>query len=128
MSTMQQSTSPRFIPVADHGVLVEFDGGIETALNKRVARLARTLQRCLPNGVGPVVPTYRSLLIHYDAGVQTQAAVCDWLRGVLADAEPAPLRCRRWRIPVCYGGDYGMDLEAVARYHALSPDDVIALH
>ncbi len=32
------------------------------------------------------------------------------------------------RIPVVYGGDFGPDLEKVAKYHRLTVEEVIALH
>ncbi|EOR22508.1 allophanate hydrolase subunit 1 [Niallia nealsonii AAU1] len=35
---------------------------------------------------------------------------------------------RKMEIPVCYGGEYGPDLEFVARYNNLTVDQVIALH
>jgi inhibitor of KinA len=31
-------------------------------------------------------------------------------------------------IPVCYGGEYGPDLEAVAEYHHLSTSEVVEIH
>lgn len=31
-------------------------------------------------------------------------------------------------IPVCYGGEFGPDLEYVAAEHGLTPDEVIAIH
>jgi 5-oxoprolinase (ATP-hydrolysing) subunit B len=35
---------------------------------------------------------------------------------------------RRWRIPVVYGGKFGVDLEDVAEVRGLSVDEVIRLH
>jgi inhibitor of KinA len=31
-------------------------------------------------------------------------------------------------IPVCYGGDFGPDLESLASLHGLSADEAVALH
>lgn len=31
-------------------------------------------------------------------------------------------------IPVCYGGEFGPDLEEVARFHGMTEDEVIAIH
>ena len=30
--------------------------------------------------------------------------------------------------PVCYGGEYGPDLEEVAEYHHLTPEEVVKIH
>lgn len=34
----------------------------------------------------------------------------------------------RIRIPVCYGGEYGPDLEEVAEYHHMTPEEVVKIH
>lgn len=39
-----------------------------------------------------------------------------------------PKQTRTVTIPVCYGGEFGPDLEYVASVHALTPDEVIAIH
>ena len=31
-------------------------------------------------------------------------------------------------IPVCYGGEFGPDLEHVAQFHGITPDEVVRLH
>ncbi|MCG7379278.1 5-oxoprolinase subunit PxpB [Paenibacillus sp. ACRSA] len=40
----------------------------------------------------------------------------------------SPKQTRTVTIPVCYGGEFGPDLEYVASVHALTPDEVIAIH
>ncbi|MCM3174722.1 5-oxoprolinase subunit PxpB [Paenibacillus sp. MER 99-2] len=40
----------------------------------------------------------------------------------------ASKQARTVTIPVCYGGEFGPDLEYVASVHALTPDEVIAIH
>ena len=52
---------------------------------------------------------------------------------VLALAEaPMPkeatLKARRWRIPVAYGGENGIDLEDVAKHFNTTPDAIVAKH
>jgi len=43
---------------------------------------------------------------------------------------PAPpaATTRRWRIPVVYGGEHGIDLEDVAKALNTTPDDIVARH
>ncbi|WP_128104269.1 5-oxoprolinase subunit PxpB [Paenibacillus sp. DCT19] len=40
----------------------------------------------------------------------------------------ASKQARTVTIPVCYGGEFGPDLEYVGSVHALTPDEVIAIH
>ena len=37
-------------------------------------------------------------------------------------------KARRWRIPVVYGGEHGIDLEDVAKTLNTTPDDIVARH
>src|ERR1700692_2173859 len=41
---------------------------------------------------------------------------------------PAAAKTRRWRIPVAYGGENGIDLEDVAKTLNATPDDIVARH
>jgi 5-oxoprolinase (ATP-hydrolysing) subunit B len=44
--------------------------------------------------------------------------------------KPAPTasKARRWRVPVAYGGEHGIDLEDVAKALDTTPDDVVVRH
>jgi KipI family sensor histidine kinase inhibitor len=41
---------------------------------------------------------------------------------------PPAAKTRRWRIPVAYGGEHGIDLEDVANSLNTTPDDIVARH
>ena len=65
-------------------------------------------------GVTETVPTYRSLLVHYDP---VQIGFDHLGEKILVLAQrpaPAATKARRWRIPVVYGGEHGIDLEDMA--------------
>ena len=57
---------PRLLPSGDSAITVEFSRNIDDAANQRVLALDRTLAREPIAGVTETVPTYRSLLVHYD--------------------------------------------------------------
>src|ERR1700732_2493469 len=57
---------PRLLPSGDSAITVEFSRNIDDAANRRVLALDRTLARETIPGVTETVPTYRSLLVHYD--------------------------------------------------------------
>lgn len=121
-------TSIRVGPCGDSALTVEFGETIDPMLNARVLALDRSIAAANIAGIVEVIPTYRSLLVVYDPGVWEFAGLAGMLERLADDAaSPAPSgRC--WRVPVVYGGEFGVDLEAVARAVQLSPDDVIALH
>ena len=119
---------PRLLPGGDSAITVEFSRHIADAANRRVLALDRELAREPIAGVTETVPTYRSLLVHYDP---TQIDF-ETLGRKLAELALAPVppteNARRWRIPVAYGGEHGIDLEDVAKTLGTTPDDIVARH
>lgn len=80
-----------------------------------------------------------SRTIEIDGSNQSTRAVASatspyiYLRNLLLSSlqelqSAAPKQARAVTIPVCYGGEFGPDLEYVASVHALTPDEVIAIH
>jgi len=80
-------------------------------------------------GIRETVPSFRSLAILFDP-LQTSAAS---VRQILQEhplqpASGAVSASTRWRLPVCYGGQYGPDVEAVAKATQLTTSEVLAAH
>src|SRR3954454_14202040 len=57
---------PRILPSGDSAITVEFSRNIDDEANRRVLALDRVLADQAIAGVTEAVPTYRSLLVHYD--------------------------------------------------------------
>jgi len=57
---------PRLLPSGDSAITVEFSRHIDDAANQRVLALDRAVAQEPIPGVSETVPTYRSLLVHYD--------------------------------------------------------------
>jgi KipI family sensor histidine kinase inhibitor len=79
-------------------------------------------------GVCETVPTYRSLLVHYDPLQVDFDALSERLLQLAAEPLAPIATTRRWRVPVAYGGQFGIDLDDVAKARGLTPDEVIARH
>jgi len=120
---------PRLLPAGDRALVVEYGATIDERVNARVRGLASMLNAVTHPGILETVPTYRSLMVHYDP---LRLAVSD-LERILRDAdagladEPV-LERRTVEMPVVYGGEFGPDLADVAAHHGLSEDDVVAIH
>lgn len=114
--------------VADSALLVEFDNRIERRINEQVLALLHELQRRGIDGVGELVPSYRSLLVHYDCARLSLESISEQLSDALKTSKQVELTNKLWRIPVLYGGEAGCDLDEVATLHELSTDEVIRLH
>jgi 5-oxoprolinase (ATP-hydrolysing) subunit B len=119
---------PRLLPSGDSAITVEFSRNIDDAANQRVLALDRALANEPISGVTETVPTYRSLLVHYDPTVIDFDMLGERLVALAQLPAPPAAKTRRWRIPVTYGGEHGIDLEDVAKALKTSPDDIVARH
>ena len=65
----------RFLVAGDTAVVAEFGEIIERELSERVLRLSALIRATAVRGLLETVPTYRSLLVHYDPLVTDSASV-----------------------------------------------------
>ena len=120
---------PRFLLAGDRGLLVEFGGAIDPEINRKVRQVFLALESSPIDGVVEVIPTYRSILIYYDpmksdlSKLKREILDREKRLGELGIPPPETIE-----IPVCYGGDFGPDLEFVARHNKLTPQEVIKIH
>ena len=59
-------SAPRFLDAGEAALVVEFGDVVDPAINDRVLALDAVLRADPPAGTAEFVPTYRSLMIHYD--------------------------------------------------------------
>jgi inhibitor of KinA len=97
--------------------------------HKQVRKLLRIMETEPIPAVRNLHPAYSSLLIKFDPLKMRHDDLEDILRGFLDRMEKVELpEPRRVEIPVCYGGEFGPDLNGVAELHRLTPERVIDLH
>lgn len=122
--------------MGEHALLLRFGEGIDRALNAGVHEACARLRAMPLEGVEEVVPAYASVLLRLDPrawpGGPDDPAVASLLgrirAALVADGAQARGTPALHRLPVCYGGDYGVDLAAVAQRLGLSEQQVIARH
>jgi KipI family sensor histidine kinase inhibitor len=125
---MPPAPQPRYLPCGDTALAVEFGDRVDERLSGLVLALARRLAAAAVPGVVETVPTFRSLMVHYDPLRLSHAELEGRLAPLLEGLEAAPSAGRRWRIPACYDESLGLDLADVARRTGLSVPEVIARH
>lgn len=121
----------KLLTAGEQGLVIEFGDSIDSAVNSRVHQIAGRLATGGIEGIIEVVPTYRSLLVYFDPLMVSRQALTLKIRSMLAEKEPADARqpdARVVEIPVCYGGEFGPDLDFVASHNSLSGEEVIAIH
>ena len=125
---MAANPLPRLLASGDSAITVEYSHDIDDAANQRVLALDRALASEPIVGVIEAVPTYRSLLVHYDPVQIDYDTVGRRLLALAQSPADAESNARRWRIPVAYGGEHGIDLEDVAKSLNATPDEIVARH
>jgi len=124
----------RIVPVGDTCLLVEFGRVIDAATSASIAAMFDHLKAHPIEGVFDVVPAFTTLALHYDprrfaGGPSPFDDLANKVRDILSlrlDADARPHRTVE--IPVCYGGEYGPDVEPIAATVGLKPEEVIRLH
>jgi inhibitor of KinA len=120
---------PIFRFMGDRALLIELGDEISPAVNQGVQELFTGLDIQKPKGILELVPSYRSLLVICDPLIISPAD----LKRIIVDIHqkldtsqlPEP---RTVKVPVVYGDAYGPDLEPVAEFHHMTPEEVIAYH
>ena len=121
--------SHRIVAAGDSAIVVEFEARIDPAINALAIALAEALQATEVAGVRDVVPTYRSVAIHFDPLRTDIDALTGQIDRAVATAGSSPVTSRSpIRIPVCYGSEFGPDLPAVAAYAGCSEQAVVLAH
>ena len=120
------SPQVQYLSSGDTALTVQFGTGIDRGLNSRIVALSRSLARAAIPGVAETVPTYRSLLVHYDPLVLTREQLISHLRPLVASApETGDASPDVWSIPVCFDAEFAPDLGFVAGASGLSAEQVV---
>ena len=112
----------------DTALAVEFGERIDRGTSERVLALHDRLARAALPGVVELLPTFRSLMVHYDPVRTSRTELWRRIGPLLAGLEGARPATRRWTIPVCYDPAFALDLEEVATRTSLTPAEVIEHH
>jgi inhibitor of KinA len=119
---------PRFLDAGESALVVEFGREVDPQANDTVLALDAGLTSAAIAGVLELVPTYRSLMIHYDPLVITRSALVAQVRAAAALPAGSTGEPQRWLLPCCYDLPYGEDLDEAAALLGLTRDRAIALH
>lgn len=126
---MLKSGFPRFATLSDRALTVHLGNQIDTPTFQAVRALSRQLEATPPMGMIEFVPAFTTVSIYYNplrtSGAELTSLITDLVtvRDAAIDSQPRVIE-----IPVCYGGEFGSDLEFVAKHAKLAPQEVIEIH
>jgi len=124
---VQHARAPTVFDVGECALVVEFGQDINPLTNDRVVALDQALTRAELPGVLEVVPTYRSLMIHYDPLIISRSELAAHARRLMSVRSEA-YKPRRWSFPVCYDEQFGIDLASAAWSLELPASKIVTLH
>ncbi len=117
------------VPLGDRALTIDIDADAFAAPADVVRGLAEYLHAEPPLGVVAIVPALRSITLHYEPTATTFAALRDQIDTVTRHFSITPAVQRHpIVIPVCYGGEFGPDLEVLASTHRTTAEAIVAAH
>lgn len=120
--------------------MIRFGNEISLEIHQKVQALSRFLDKNKLPGVIEYVPAYTNVTVYYDCyQVATQITnsniqspyerMAKILEEAIKKLDVTTIeKPEIVEIPVCYGGEFGPDLEFVAKYNHLSTEEVIHIH
>ena len=128
-------------PFGDSAIVVQFGEEANRTVYRKVHLLCKMLEEKPLPGMIECVSSFTSVAIYYDCtGVimshawktnetpyETIFRELDRMLNHAGHVEET-FETKEVVIPVCYGGEFGPDLEEVATYHQLTSEEVIRIH
>ena len=129
---MTEQTYPALVHAGDSSILVLFGDTLDLAINNAAHAFDGAVQQQKWTEVEETIPGIRSVLIRYDPLRSRPEALQCKLENLLSQTEwlmapPNPDR-KVWKLPACYGGECGPDLENVAAAVNLTLDQTVKEH
>jgi inhibitor of KinA len=121
-------SEPRFLDAGEAALVVQFGETVDPAINDRVLALDAALRADPPAGTREFVPTYRSLMIHYDPLQIDRDALVAIVRRATATVAESRGDGTTWTLPCCYDPALAEDLDEAAHILRLTRDEVATLH
>ena len=119
----------RIAPIGINYLLIEYEDKIDPIINAAVSQVWQTIESKNWQGIIGMIPTYRSLLIHFDPAVWSTKELIGQVEQALPKTQSTVKQNNRQVIiPVLYGGEHGPDLEDVANLNNLTAPEVIDIH
>ncbi|MDJ0331354.1 5-oxoprolinase subunit PxpB [Planococcus sp. S3-L1] len=118
-----------FSPLGDQAIVIEFGHEINKQTEQAVRRVSTLLEKQKPDWMIEFIPAFVTVTVFYNPILALYDKVKIELERLLSHlGEDLAVKTTTIEIPVCYGGEFGPDLEFVARHNKLTPREVIDIH
>jgi len=121
----------KYLIAGDSALIVSFGEEIKEDINRKVLAFCKRIEKEKINGIVELLPSYRDVCIFYNPLTisikQIKVEVDRFLKESLSLNEENEVK-NVIEVPVLYGGEFGPDLEDIAKYCNLTQEKVIELH
>ncbi|MBX4265346.1 5-oxoprolinase subunit PxpB [Clostridium estertheticum] len=119
----------KYLIAGDRALVVEFGDKIEERVNSKIRSLTVAIAQEGIIGINETIPTYRSLMVIYDPIIMELDELIGMIKSIILKMHELELPgAKVIEIPTLYGGEYGPDIEFVAKHNKISIDEVIKIH
>ncbi len=119
----------KIVPAGDSSLLVAFEQKVDPEINRKITSVVRLIRDQHIEGIVDLIPSYCALLINYDPRIMSYEKLNKRIQGLMKmEVKSAAGAKRVFEIPVCYGGEFGPDLQTIADHAGMTPEEVIAIH
>ncbi len=117
----------------DTGFVVEFGNTVDRRILERVTNLDSAIHKASKagkfEGLIETVPTFRSLAVILDPLITTPDRLASEINSLaIDDSIDGNDPNRHWKIPICYGDEFGPDLNSVANACGMDEQAIIDAH
>lgn len=120
---------PKLLQAGESCLVIEFADEISREANDAVMNLRHWLKNQKRVPIVECLPTYRSLAVYFNPLTVSKKQIIDEvLNAVKSSSEAQSSSHKVISIPVCYGGEYGPDIDNVAEHAGISVEEVIKRH
>lgn len=113
---------------SDRSLLVRFGESATPECFRAVTSFFQQLRSLADPRIRNIHPAYATVLIDFDPLRMSHEELAAIVEELLSRKSERVPTSRVVEIPVCYGGEFGMDLPFVAEHAGLSAEEVIQLH
>lgn len=119
--------------ISETSALIEFGKEISPDINKKVRTFCSYLDKNPFTGMIEYVPAFASVSVVYNPLKMNSESPYEAIESILKDILSkldftSPDKENIVEIPVCYGGEFGPDIDHVAKINNLTVEEVIKIH
>lgn len=127
-------------PLGDHAIVIQLGNSIQQETHEMVKTVTTFFETRTIEWLVEIIPAFTTVTLYYDPikiieshkpfqNTLPYKIVCSEIEHMLSQITTLEQSDSRIvDIPVCYGGEFGPDLEEVANHNHISTEDVIAKH